>query len=302
MRAFVRWLWLLAFVAAGLGVAQADGPPPLALGVYSPTIRDVPRKDVEISLRFWAEELARGAHLGFLPVRMYGKVADMKHDVDAGLINMVVATSMSLVQHFRADELADAITGYKALPDDLLLVVRRDAGIRSPADLAGKRVSVLDADELTDIYLATLLMKAGLRGDLSQLAAVSREKKSNKSVLNLFFGKADAALIYRNSFETAAALNPQIGQALQVLNAYTFKTRSPSTALFSARVPLEYRELIIANALKMLDTPRGRQVLEIYQATAFERSRVQDLEPYRQLLENYRALRLTSATPKRSAK
>ncbi len=302
MRAFARWLWLLALLAAGLGAARADGPPPLAIGFYLPVIRDVPRKDVEVSLRFWAEELARGANMGFQPVRMYDKIADMKHDVDAGLINMVVATSMGLVQHFRAEELADAFTGYKVLSDDLILVVRRNVGIRSPTDLAGKRLSLLDADELTDIYLATLLMKSGLRADFSQLAEVRRKRTGNKSVLDLFFDKADAALVYRNSFETAIALNPQVGQVLQVLEAYTFKTRSPFTALFSSRMRPEYRTLLMDSAMKSLDSPRGRQVLEIYHGEVFERSRVQDLEPYRQLLENYRALRATSSVERNPAK
>lgn len=280
----VVWLalWML-----GLCAARADAPPPLAMGFYLPVIRDVPRKDVEISLRFWIEELAQAAKLTYKPVRMYDQLEDLRRDLANGQINFVVATSMGMVQHFRAEDLADGFSGYKAKLDDLMLVVRSDAGIRTPADLTGKRMSLLEADELTDVYLPTLLMRSGLRGDLNQLGSVTRLSNTAKQVYSLFFGKADAALVYRNTYETALALNPQIGQRLQVLDAYTFKTRSPYIALFSSRVSTEHRKLMTDWAMTVGDTPRGRQVLEIYHADVFEQTRVQDLVPYRHLLKEY---------------
>jgi hypothetical protein len=46
---------------AGLGRCRAEGLPPVAIGFYLPVVRDLPRKDVEVSLRFWVEELARSS-------------------------------------------------------------------------------------------------------------------------------------------------------------------------------------------------------------------------------------------------
>jgi phosphonate transport system substrate-binding protein len=286
--AFRAWLALAMLVLLLDPVAvHAEAPPALAIGFYLPVIRDVPRKDVEISLRFWIEELAQGAKLTYLPVRMYDQLDDMQRDLGSGQINFVVASAMGVVRHFRAEDLADGFSGYKAKDDDMMLVVRRGAGIQSPADLGGKRMSLLQDDELTDVYLPTLLMRAGLRGDLSQLGAVTRLSNTAKQVYSLFFGKADAALVYRNTYETALALNPQIGQRLQVLDAHTFKTRSPYIALFSSRVSPAHRKLMTDWAMTIGDTPRGRQVLDIYHADVFERTRVQDLVPYRQLLKDY---------------
>lgn len=281
------------------GIAYAEPLPVFSMGFYLPVIRDVPRKDVEISLRFWIEEVCKSVDVNCKPVRFYDDQNALKQALNDDTINFVVATSMCFVQNFPTEELSDGFSGYKLIDDDLLLVVRRDAAIHSPANLKGKRMALLDSDELTDIYLGTLLMKAGMKSDLSQLSSLSRETRSSKQVYQLFFDKADAALIYRSGYETALELNPQIGQRMQVLEKYTFKNRSPHTAFFSSRVNPLNREMIIKAGLKLAGTPRGLQVLQLYQSTDMERTKVSDLLPYHELLNTYQTLRKAAGMRKK---
>jgi hypothetical protein len=295
-----RFAALLCLVAC-LGTAWADAPPPMAIGFFMPVIRDVPRKDVEISLRFWTEELARSIKVTYKPIQFYESMDELKRDIDAGKINFMVATSMGVARHFNQNELGDGFSGYKEVPEHLLMVVRRDAGIRTPADLAGKRVALLDGDELSDVYLEVLMLKAWGKTDWARLGPVSRELRSSKLAHRLFFGQADAALILRSGYEAALALNPQVGQRLQVLEDYTFKTRSPHIGLFSAKVRPEHREAITQSALKLNDTARGRQVLQIYQADSMVRTPVHDIDLYRELIETHRALKAAAATGARGA-
>lgn len=287
MRA-MHYLWhglLILLLALATHGARADEPPPIAIGFYMPLIRDVPRRDVEVTLRFWVEELTKSFNLTYRPVRLYDNMNELKRDMLADEINFVVASSMAVAQHFSNAELAGGFSGVKATPEHLLLVVRRAAGIRTLTDLAGKRVLVLDQDELSEIYLKTLLMKASLSPN--SLAAIKTEKRSNSLVLQLFFNQGDAALINRSAFEIARTMNPQIGERLEVLEAYTFEARSSGTGLFSARVSPEHRDFITQAALKIGTTVRGRQLLDIYQADAMVKTEVSDLNPYRELLETY---------------
>ncbi|MDR3395322.1 MAG: PhnD/SsuA/transferrin family substrate-binding protein [Parasulfuritortus sp.] len=292
MRHYERYLrWFIAFVLlSGWVTARAEPPPPIAIGFYTQVIRDFPRKDVEVSLRFWTDELARSLNLTYKPIQLYDNLDDLRRDMVAGKINFMVASSMGVVQHFSADEISDGFSGNKSTPNYLLLVVRRGAGIQTPSDLARKRVMLLENDELSDIYLETLLLKAWGKPDWARLGSVSREPRSVKLVNGLFFGQADAALIDRSAYEAALALNPQIGQRLQVLEDYTFKGGSPHIGLFSSRMRPEDRERITEAALKLNDTVRGRQVLDIYQADSMVRTSVKDLIPYRELLETHSAL------------
>ncbi len=294
--AFRRWWLILALFIIGLGSARGEAPP-IAIGFYLPVIRDVPRKDVEVSLRFWIEELAASLNLTFKPIRFYDDLGELRQDMSAGTINYLVATSMGVAQHFSLKELSDGFGGYKAVPDNLLLVVRGAAGIRRLADLSGKRVAMLDHDELSEVYLETLLLKTWGKPAASRLESVSREKRSSSLVHRLFFNQADAALIYRNAYETALALNPQVGQRLQVLKDYSFSGRSPHIGLFSSHVSTEHREIITQGAMRLNETPRGRQVLEIYQADAIVVSTVRELAPFRELLGENRSLKAAAGAP-----
>lgn len=276
---------LALLIAFGPGIAHADEPPPIAIGFYMPLIRDVPRKDVEVTLRFWVEELTKSFNLTYRPVLLYDRMDDLKRDMQADRINSMVASSMAVAQHFSDAELAGGFSGVKSTPEHLLLVVRRAAGIRTLPDLAGKRVLMLDQDELSEVYLKTLLMKAALSP--GGLAAIKKEKRSNSLGLQLFFNQGDAALINRNAFEIARTVNPQIGERLEVLDAHTFEARASGTGLFSARVSPEHRDFITQAALKIGTTARGRQLLEIYQADAMVRTEASDLTPYRELLDAY---------------
>lgn len=287
--AFCRWLACVLFML-GFGLARAEPLPSIAIGFYTPVIRDLPRKDVEVSLRFWVEELARSLGLTYQPVQMYDNLAEMQRDMASGKLNFLVSTSMGVVRYFAPEELADGFAGYKSEPDHLLLVVRRDAAIRTPGDLSGKRIALMEGDELSDLYLETLLLKTWGKPDWKRLGTVSREQRSSKLAHRLFFDQADAALIYRNGYEAALALNPQLGHRLQVLDDYSLKIRSPHIGLFSAHMLAEHREAITKAALRLNETTRGRQVLQIYLADSLVRTSVKDLARFRELLETHRRL------------
>ncbi len=279
----------LVLVLLCFGLARAELPP-VAIGFYLPVVRDLPRKDVEVSLRFWVEELARSLGLSYQPVQMYDDLGSLKRDMASGKVNYLVTTAIGAVQHFAPDELADGFSGYKNVPDHLLLLVRRDAGISTPADLAGKRIALMEGDELSDLYLETLLLKAWGKPDWKRLGPITREQRSGKLAHRLFFGQADAALIYRNGYEAALALNPQLGQRLQVLNDFSFRMRSPHIGLFSAQVSPEHREAITQATMRLNQTARGRQVLQIYQADDLVRTTLNELVPFRELIETHRKL------------
>lgn len=290
---FCSLLWLIL-----LRPAYAEVPP-VAIGVYNPIIRDVPRKDAELSLRFWLAELGASVQLKYKPIRFYDDLGQMKRDLDSGELNFIVATSMGVVQHIPLDQLRDGFTGQKPAADDLYLVVRRAANIRTLADLAGKRFVLLDGDELSDVYLQVLLMRSRATVDASRLAAIDREKRSANLVHRLFFNRADAGLISRNAYEAALELNPQIGQRLQILDEYSFRGRSPVVGLFSAQMASDDRAIITRAAMSISGTARGRQLLDIYRADSMEVSSVSDLEPYRRLFNEYQTLRGQGSSAKK---
>lgn len=289
---WARWcrlaigLWLVGAAC----LATAEETTPMAIGFYVPAVRDVPRRDVELALRFWVDELGASLGLKYKPIRMYDDMAELRRDMLAGDINFVVGSAMAVAQNFADAELADGFSGRKHQPDHLLLVVRRGAGIAKPAQLRGKRVVVLEHDELSEVYLNTLLGQALGATDAHGLVELSHEKRSANLVHRLFFKRADATLITRNAYDTAVELNPQVGQQLQVLEPHSFKGRAVTVGLFSSKVPTADAQAITKAAMQLQSTVRGRQVLDIFQSEAMSLSHVADLAPYRVLLASQQAL------------
>lgn len=275
---------------------------PIAIGFHVPVVRDVPRRDVETSLRFWTEEIGAALNLKYKPVRMYDSMDDLRRGMQSGDINFVVGSAMTVAQHFSDAELIDGFSGSKTTPDHLLLAVRRDANIAGPAQLLGKRVVLLEQDELSDVYLQTLLAPVAGPKSMDALVDLRREKRSANLIHRLFFNQADAALITRNAYDTALELNPQVGKQLKVLEAYSFKGRSVTVGLFSAKVPLEDAQAITQGAMNLQKTARGRQILEVFQADAITPSKVSDLSPFRALLLRQQALNLPAHVPGKKAR
>jgi ABC-type phosphate/phosphonate transport system substrate-binding protein len=293
----------LALSCFSAGVVLADLPPPIAIGFYNQVIRDIPRKDVEVSLRFWTDELAASVNVPFKPIRFYDSMHDMRRALNSGEINFIVASSMGVAQTFPNEELRDGFAGLRNQSDHLLLAVRKASGIQRLTDLAGKRLALLSSDELSEVYLETLLMKAWGKPDETRLGEVHREKRSNTLVHDLFFGRADVALVKRNTFDSAVALNPQVAQQVIVLEDFTFKGRSPHIGLFSSKVAPEHAAAITAAVMRLGQTARGRQVLEIYNSDVMVPTKVQDLDPFRELLSQHRALlAVAGAMPKKGAR
>ncbi|GEM_PF-2184901 len=295
------WVTRLAGGLAILGwscFAQAEeaAPPIMAIGFYAPVVRDIPRKDVEVTLRFWVEELARAVNLRYRTVRFYDDIRTLRQDLNNGVINFMVVTSMDAAREFHPSELAEGFAGYRETPDHLILVVGRESGIRTPADLAGRRLVMLKDDQLSQIYMEVLMAESWGKVDWGRFGAVSHESRSSKLAHRLFFGQADAALMGRGAYEAALAMNPQIGQRLEILEPYTFRSRSPHIGLFSARVPAEIRSRMIRAALKVNDTTRGRQLLQTYHADAIVPTSVSELEPFRNLLQRHAAIKATART------
>lgn len=291
-------LFYIALLCGVTSMARADDPP-FAIGLYTSVIREVPRKDVELSLRFWIGELVHEHVIEYQPIKLYDDFKVMSSDLEQGKINFIIAPAMGIVENLPVNKLADGFSGYLQSRDDLVLLVRRDANISQPADLRGKRISLLDDDMLMDKYIQVLLMRAGLRSDLSQLRSVLRESRCNKQINQLFFGQADAALVYSSAFELATAMNPQIGQRLQVLDTYAFSIRSPYIGLFSASLSPAYRERITNAALLMDNSARGKQVLQVYHADVMERTSISDLQAFKLLLDEHKALRRAEVKGKR---
>lgn len=168
------------------------------------------------------------------------------------------------------------------------MLVSNTAGIKSFADLRNKRLSRLSDDRLSDTFLEVQCIKAAGMA-CRDFLQIKEEKRDIQSVYNVFFGRADAALVSLATLRTANELNPQVGQRLHVL--LDWKAKALIFGIVTRHTQDSVRNLILNSATEAMKTPRGRQILELFKTDFLEPIDAEALQPYWALLREYNDLR-----------
>ena len=161
---------------------------------------------------------------------------------------------------------------------------RRDSPIKGIGDLRGRSLICIDHPRacLAPLWLDTLLAQQGLLPADRFFGKVTRTQKVSQSVLSVFFRQADVSLTTRNGFQTAAELNPQVGQQLRVL------ATSPEMVnqLFCYRpdYPASLRKQTTLAATTMHLTPNGDQMQTVFKVDRLEEQPLTCLDSARELL------------------
>ncbi len=287
MRYWLRALLLLGLLQGCLAWAVVPSNETLRVAVHLGALRDASRADVEVSLKVWAEELVRFLQVP-TEIRFYDALPAIRHDLDSGRINFVIADGIDLLRHFDSESLTDGFGGRSPGEDTLLLLVRKDAGIRSTSDLAGKRVVLLADNEISDLWMETFCLRTFQKTCAGAGLNISKETRSRQQVLQVFFGKVDAALVRGYPYLLAVDLNPQIRARTQVLERIPLYPGA--LGLFASSVSPAFREYVISRVPAMHDHPRGRQMLEVLQSEKISRFPKSVLEPIRQLRREHAVL------------
>ena len=289
IRAGWRWVVLLAVLSGWTDGATVAAGTHMNMGFYYPSINDTAdRTDIEVSLTFWTEEITEETDISESNARLFDTIEDMRAAFERGDIDMIIAPPMAIARYFKRDELADGFVGVRegGQNNSLLLLAGGDR-VKSLQDLKGKRLIMPSDDELADIFLDTLMLKTYRKSYRGIFSSIAPQKKNNRIVLDLFFNKADVALVYAGAFDVMAELNPQIKRKIKVLASYP--VRAKNFSYFRKNYPL--REQLTEKAMSYGKFPRAKQILAVYKTPELDYCRVGDLRRFDDLYREYRRLK-----------
>lgn len=141
-----------------------------------------------------------------------------------------------------------------------------------------------DGDQGAQLYAKTLTLENVL-GDSPDFLLT---KNPQQSILKLFFGKSDLALVDLSSYKMALELNPQLGEKLAIHNSISL-TIGPVSYMNANTSPTVQKKIIGLGKI-LNTTERGKQILRVFQSSYMDESDTRDLDNAYALYTKYQTL------------
>lgn len=268
--AFALGLALLLGGGDSTGSSSIWGPEGIRFGYSSRLLFEVSRQDAQAALALWTRELFRLAGLDTPPqAKIYEDTPSLVSAISRAELDFIALPCLDYLKIRDRVRLEPALAGMKngILKDEMVLLVRRESGLDRMEKLQGKTLFIMaGAGEITSLWLDTILYRNSLRTTERFFGEVKEAGKGQQAILPVFFRKADACVVSRNAFTTAAELNPQIGRELVVLAA------SPplptGITCFRADLSESKKNEFIRIYGRLVHTPTGRQILTLFKVDA----------------------------------
>jgi phosphonate transport system substrate-binding protein len=302
MRATIAVISLVIFGCAGFctdisKIAQsADLNLSLLRIGLSPTVleADVNTDDALAATKVWASRIG-GASWKNAESMMIPDVETAEELLGKSLVDIIAIGSHEYIQNEKrlSAKPSMAYVHNGDVTVEYVLLVRNDSRIEAAKDLDGKRIALHNRGRhcLAPFWLDVYLMKNSTAGKEISLRERKLVAKTNQAILPVFFGQIDAGIVVRAAFDTAVALNPQMGKQLRVLA--TSPPMVPLIVCLRDSMNKGQKSLLLDRAMKLHETAGGLQTFTVFKMdriVAWQKSYEMNT---RQLMEEYDKLKRT---------
>lgn len=268
----------------------------LNMGFYLSSISErTNRSDIEVSLNFWAKDLfemeskKHNFAITSSTAILFDSIEDMQKAFARGELDMIIAPPLLISRYFNRADLGDGFVGMleEKKTERLLLIARTDKNINHIKDLRGKRLMMIEDDELADIFLDNLVLKDLQKSYKNIVLSTQRQKKNSRIILDVFFDKADVGVIYNSSYQVMTELNPDIKNKIKILAEYPIKGKNFS--LFRHNYPLI--DALTKVAMTFKKSTRANQILEVFKTPELDYCKVEELDSFDKFYKDYLKLK-----------
>jgi len=270
------------------------------VGMAKTSFHDVNHNDAAAAFRAFLETEGRNYGYKFVSnVQIFDDTPSFEAAIQQEPISLMV---MDTWQYLRMD-IHPQVKPFFTISENgkvgrrYLVLTRRDSGLQTLADLRGKAIIKLEtaSENVGEHWFETELLAGHLGRPEKFFTSIEVVPKPTAAVLPVFFGKIPACVVDEASFDVMKELNPQVGEALQVVAA--------SETYYSIVICLSDRGWATdhgkADTIKALNemplTPAGQQILDLFKLDKFVPIDEAQLLPVQKLRAAYTALRKESS-------
>jgi ABC-type phosphate/phosphonate transport system substrate-binding protein len=284
------WIGILLILALISIQALADERRIIHIGGSAESIYDTRIADVEILISLLFTEMFNGQDEQ-LNIKIYDSDLSLSNQLTAGNLDAAFMNPVFYLDHIDHlnSQFTYAVRYGSTVKMKYVLLVRRDSGITTLADLKNKKLIIPSGHMVGQRFLDVELLRAGLPVTEQTFSELRRTSETNAAIINLFFGNVDAALVTDFSYEVASELNRQIPMALQII-----RTSLPLVHMVvSVRegFPLQLIEKLIPFTDAFNEHPRMQFLKKTFRFEGVQKIRAEDMIEIDKLNREYSQLK-----------
>ncbi|MES9860338.1 MAG: PhnD/SsuA/transferrin family substrate-binding protein [Candidatus Thiodiazotropha sp. LLP2] len=215
----LQFITLTCFLLVGTtSVAIDKKPDPIQVGGSVGSLNDRSITDAEIAFQVIFNELLSEVNESF-NLKIYENQSKLFSKFKHGEIDAILTNSLNFIE---LHNLIHPTARYSVqfgdeLKQNYLVLVRRSDNLTKLKQLREKVLSLGESHQVGKLFLDVELLQLGLPISDHFFKDIHRVNGDNTSIIDLYFGKIDAAVVPKYNFEIAQSLNPQIKNKLQIL-------------------------------------------------------------------------------------
>lgn len=219
--------------------------------------------------------------------KYYYNPKEIAKDMNTGKLDYVSVSPLNIVKYFNLDNLDKAFgQGSNDMNDyNLIIISRSDLNIKSNKELANKKILMDTKNNLHSLYINNLFLK--YIGNKKANTIYSRSYQ--KSILDLFFKKADVAIVTQKSYDISVELNPQIAKKVSILRKTNIK--DVQLGFFRKSLDEKLKRSMGKAGQELNFSDDGKQLLTLYKTEKIVETNMEILIPIKELLNNYKKLK-----------
>jgi ABC-type phosphate/phosphonate transport system substrate-binding protein len=266
----------------------------LSLGYTGNAYQETTNQDVKAAVSVLIQKVA-WKYFGKSDVKFYDTISEMASALKNGRVQVLCGPPeefMALKSRAPIDPIliTASSSGHET---ELLLLVRKDSGFQTLADLKDKTLVMPmrnpRVNSMFYVWIETLLMRAGYSSIETFFSSLKETRTTSRGIMPVFFRQADACVVTRQIFNLAAEMNPQIGQELVPIARIS--KLSHGIISVDRRLPEDVREKIRQAFLTLPDSPEGKQLLMLFQVSKMIPFRPEYLTATKELFDEHQRLK-----------
>lgn len=249
--------------------------------------------DATAALKIWVNELGKSVQPKFrLDVVILDKIGEIENIPDRqniALINLGIVDYLEYRDKLQLQGVFVPTTNGNVFNEYILLTSQ---DVKSFSKLKNKIIGIQSnlSHQLPNAWIELLLKEKGFPSAESFFKEEKQMENESQLILALFFGRLDACIVTKNTFDLMGELNPQIKKKLTLLE------KSPEV-LFSISSfikdfsNIEHRNLIKDVAQKVNQYPSGKQIMTLTNTQHIAAYKEEYLFNVKKLLNTYKSIR-----------